>query len=109
MSTPFPKAGEIKPKWFVVNLEGKILGRAATQVASILKGKHKAIYTTYCDTGDHVIVINAEKVRLTGKKLEQKIDYRHSGYPGGDTYTAYSKLMAEKPEKGCYKKVNSLK
>lgn len=99
MSTPFPKAGEIKPKWFVVNLEGKILGRAATQVASILKGKHKAIYTTYCDTGDHVIVINAEKVRLTGKKLDQKLDFRHSGWPGGDVHTPYRTMLEKHPEK----------
>jgi large subunit ribosomal protein L13 len=99
MSTPFPKSGEVKPKWFLVNLEGKILGRAATRVASILKGKHKAIYTTYCDTGDHVVVINAEKVRLTGKKLDQKMDFRHSGWPGGDRHTPYRTMLEKNPER----------
>jgi large subunit ribosomal protein L13 len=98
MSTPFPKAGEVKPKWFLVNLEGKILGRAATRVASILKGKHKATYTTYCDTGDHVVVINAEKVRLTGKKLDQKMAFRHSGWPGGDVHTPYRIMLEKHPE-----------
>jgi large subunit ribosomal protein L13 len=99
MSTPFPKAGEVKPKWYLVNLDGKILGRAATRVASILKGKHKAIYTTFCDTGDHVVVINAEKVRLTGKKLDQKMDFQHSGWPGGDKMTSYRIMLEKKPEK----------
>ena len=99
MSTPFPKSGEVKPKWFLVNLEGKILGRAATRVASILKGKHKAIYTTYCDTGDHVVVINAEKVRLTGKKLDLKLDFRHSGWPGGDRHTPYRTMLEQHPER----------
>ncbi|NTV53101.1 MAG: 50S ribosomal protein L13 [Candidatus Firestonebacteria bacterium] len=99
MSTPFPKAGEVKPKWILIDLEGKILGRAATRVASILKGKHKATYTTHCDTGDHVVVINAAKVRLTGKKLDQKLDFRHSGWPGGDTHTPYRTMMEKNPEK----------
>jgi large subunit ribosomal protein L13 len=99
MSTPFPKLGEVKPKWYLVNLDGKTLGRAATRVASILKGKHKPTYTTHCDMGDHVVVVNAEKVRLTGKKLDQKLDFRHSGWPRGDKLTPYRRLLEEKPEK----------
>jgi large subunit ribosomal protein L13 len=99
MSTPFPKAGEAKPKWFLVNLEGKTLGRAATRVASILKGKNNVLFTTHCDMGDFVVVINAEKVRLTGKKLDQKMDFQHSGWPGGDKHTSYRTMLEKKPEK----------
>ena len=99
MSTPFPKGGKVERKWFVVDLEGKILGRAATRIATILKGKHKPIYTPYQDMGDHVIAINADKVRLTGKKLDLKLDFRHSGWPGGDKFTSYRVLLAQKPER----------
>ena len=99
MSTPFPKTGKVDRKWFLIDLEGKILGRAATRVAMILKGKTKPIYTPHLDTGDHVVVINADKVRLTGKKLQQKKNFRHSGWPGGAKFTPYEKLMAEKPER----------
>ncbi|MCD4812403.1 50S ribosomal protein L13 [bacterium] len=98
MSTPFPKTGKVERKWFLIDLEGKILGRAATRVAIILKGKHKAIYTPHLDTGDHVVVINAEKIRLTGRKLEKKLNFRHSGWPGGAKFTPYSEMMAKKPE-----------
>lgn len=99
MATPFPKGGKIERKWYLVDVENKILGRAATRVASILKGKHKPTYTTYCDTGDHVIVINADKIRLTGKKLDQKTDFRHSGWPRGDKLTSYRVLMDKHPER----------
>lgn len=99
MSTPFPKGGNIDRKWYLVDLEGKTLGRAASKIASILKGKNKAIYTPHMDTGDFVIVINADKVRLTGKKMEQKIDFTHSGWPGGATYTPYKELLAKHPER----------
>lgn len=98
MSTPFPK-GEVARKWFVVDVQGKVLGRAATRVASILKGKHKATYATYTDTGDHVVVINAAKLVLTGKKLDQKLDFQHSGWPRGDKQTPYRTLMAKHPER----------
>jgi len=98
MSTPFPKTGKVERKWYLIDLEGKILGRAASRVASILKGKHKAIYTPHLDTGDHVVAINAEKVRLTGKKLDQKLDFRHSGWPGGAKFIPYGELMKKKPE-----------
>ena len=93
-----PKAADITRKWYVVDAEGLALGRVASQVANILRGKNKPIYTPHVDTGDYVIIINASKVILTGKKLDQKIYYHHSGYVGGLKETKYRKLMAEKPE-----------
>ena len=98
MKTFMPKAADITRKWYVVDAEGLALGRVASQVANILRGKNKPIYTPNVDTGDYVIVINAQKVVLTGKKLDQKIYYKHSGYVGGLKETKYRKLMAEKPE-----------
>ncbi|MBH0167355.1 50S ribosomal protein L13 [Fictibacillus sp. 7GRE50] len=84
MRTTFmAKASEVERKWFVIDAEGKTLGRLSSEVASILRGKHKPIYTPHVDTGDHVIIINAEKIELTGKKLTDKIYYRHTGHPGG--------------------------
>ena len=85
-------------KWYVVDAEGMVLGRLASQVANILRGKNKPIYTPNMDTGDYVIIVNASKAVLTGKKLDQKIYYHHSGYAGGLKETKYRKLMAEKPE-----------
>ncbi|MBQ2930991.1 MAG: 50S ribosomal protein L13 [Clostridia bacterium] len=98
MKTFMPKAADITRKWYVVDAEGLALGRVASQVANILRGKNKPIYTPNVDTGDYVIVINASKIVLTGKKLDQKIYYKHSGYVGGLKETKYRKLMAEKPE-----------
>ena len=98
MKTFMPKAADITRKWYVVDAEGLALGRVASQVANILRGKNKPIYTPNVDTGDFVIVINASKVVLTGKKLDQKIYYKHSGYVGGLKETKYRKLLAEKPE-----------
>ena len=98
MKTFMPKAADITRKWYVVDAEGLALGRVASQVANILRGKNKPIYTPNVDTGDFVIVINCEKIILTGKKLDQKIYYKHSGYVGGLKETKYRKLMAEKPE-----------
>lgn len=98
-STPVPKGRTITRKWYLVDVSGKILGRAASRVASILKGKHNPMYATYCDVGDHVVVINASQIRLSGKKLDQKKHFRHSGWPGGDHFTPYRVLMASKPEK----------
>ncbi len=98
MKTFMPKAADITRKWYVVDAEGLALGRVASQVANILRGKNKPIYTPNVDTGDFVIVINADKVILTGKKLDQKIYYKHSGYVGGLKETKYRKLLAEKPE-----------
>ena len=98
MKTFIPKSGDITRKWYVVDAEGLVLGRLASQVANILRGKNKPIYTPNTDTGDFVIIINADKVVLTGKKLDQKIYYHHSGYAGGLKETKYRKLLAEKPK-----------
>ena len=98
MKTFMANAETVERKWYVVDADGMPLGRLASQVAAILRGKNKPIYTPHCDTGDHVIVINAAKVVLTGKKLDQKVYYHHSGYVGGMKETKYRKLMAEKPE-----------
>src|SRR5579885_1387973 len=83
MSTYFPKAGEIVRKWYVVDAEGQTLGRLASKIARILMGKENPKYTTFLDTGDHVVVINAEKIRTTGVKSEQKVYHHYTGYPGG--------------------------
>ena len=98
MKTFMANAQTVERKWYVVDADGMTLGRLASQVAAILRGPNKPTYTPHCDTGDHVIVINAAKVVLTGKKLDQKVYYHHSGYVGGLKETKYSKLMAEKPE-----------
>ena len=98
MNTYMAKASDVQRKWYVVDAEGVVLGRLASQVASILRGKNKPTYTPHCDTGDHVIIINAAKVVLSGKKLDQKVYYHHSGYAGGLKATKYRKLLAEKPE-----------
>jgi large subunit ribosomal protein L13 len=98
LKTFVPKSSDIARKWYVVDAEGLVLGRLASEVANILRGKNKPIYTPNMDTGDYVIIINADKVVLTGKKLDQKIFYHHSGYAGGLKETPYRKLIAEKPE-----------
>lgn len=98
MNTYMANAQTVERKWYVVDAEGMVLGRVASQVANILRGKHKPIYTPHVDTGDYVIVLNADKIVLTGKKLDQKIYYHHSGYVGGLKETKYRKLMADKPE-----------
>ena len=98
MNTYMAKAEDVRRKWYVVDAEGAVLGRLASQVASVLRGKNKPIYTPHVDTGDYVIILNADKVVLTGKKLDQKVYYSHSGYPGGLKETVYRRLMSEKPE-----------
>ena len=98
MKTYMPKAEAIERKWYVVDAEGMVLGRLASQVANILRGKNKPIYTPNMDTGDYVIIVNASKAVLTGKKLDQKIYYKHSGYVGGLKETKYRRLLATKPE-----------
>ncbi len=100
MNTYIATAQDIKAerKWYVIDADGVVLGRLASQVANILRGKNKPIYTPNMDTGDYVIIVNSDKVRMTGKKLDQKIYYHHSGYAGGMKETTYRKLMAEKPE-----------
>ena len=98
MSTYFPKAGEIVRKWYVVDADGQTLGRLASQVARILMGKENPKYTPFLDTGDHVIVINAEKIKLTGLKAESKAYHRYTGYPGGLRTEEYRKRATRKPE-----------
>jgi large subunit ribosomal protein L13 len=97
MKTYSPKPRDIERRWYVIDASGAVLGRLSTEVAAILRGKHKPIFAPHMDTGDHVIVVNAQGVRLTGGKEETKVAYRHSGYPGGITATKYGKLLAEKP------------
>ncbi|MBI5788902.1 MAG: 50S ribosomal protein L13 [Candidatus Schekmanbacteria bacterium] len=99
MKTKAVKASEITRSWYLVDAEGIILGRLATKVATILKGKHKPIYTPHLDTGDHVIVVNADKIRLTGKKLKQKNYYHHSTYPGGLKVNSLEKVLNTRPER----------
>ncbi len=99
MSTYVAKASEITRKWFVVDAEDKTLGRLSTEIAMILMGKNKPEYTPFLDTGDFVIVVNAEKIKLTGKKWEQKKYRYHTGYPGGLKEIKYSDLRQRKPEK----------
>jgi large subunit ribosomal protein L13 len=92
------KASEIERKWYLVDAQGKILGRLATELASVLRGKRKPTYTPHLDNGDNVVVINAEKVMVTGKKREQKLYYHHTGYPGGLRTNTFAELQARKPE-----------
>ena len=98
MTTYAVKASEIERSWFVVDATDQTLGRLATRIATLLEGKHKPIYSPHLDTGDHVVVINAAKVKVTGNKLTQKAYYRHSGYPGGLREERLEALMARKPE-----------
>ena len=94
-----PKNAELKPEWRVVNADGKTLGRLSSEIDTILQGKHRAVYVPYLNTGDYVVVINAEKIRVTGSKLEQKKYYRHSGYHGGLKETTLQELLATYPER----------
>lgn len=98
MSTQVAKKSEIKKNWYIVDLDGKVLGRVATEIARVLRGKHKAIYSPSVDTGDFVVVVNAEKVKLTGNKLATKMYYRHSGYPGGLREATAAQMLEKKPE-----------
>lgn len=105
MKTYMPKPNSFERKWYIVDAKGKTLGRLASQVASILKGKHKPIYSPHMDTGDFVIIINASEVELTGKKRQQKMHRHYTGYPGGLKEVSYEKLLKEKPEKAAYEAV----
>ena len=98
MSTYFPKAGEIARKWYVVDASGQALGRLASQVARVLMGKERPTYTPFLDTGDHVVVINAEKVKISGMKAEHKVYQHYTGYPGGLRTEEFRKRAARKPE-----------
>jgi large subunit ribosomal protein L13 len=97
MKTYAPKPDHIERSWYVVDASGMVLGRLASEVAALLRGKHKPIFAPHMDCGDHVIVINADKITLSGAKAEKKLAHRHSGYPGGITSTSYAVLMADKP------------
>ncbi|MCY4329300.1 MAG: 50S ribosomal protein L13 [Endozoicomonadaceae bacterium] len=99
MSTFNAKAGSIERKWFVIDAEGKVLGRLATEIARRLRGKHKPEYTVHCDTGDYIVVINAEKVHVTGRKKSDKIYHRHTQYPGGMKSVSFEKMIDRTPEK----------
>ena len=97
VNTYVPKRDEIKKKWLIIDADGKVLGRIAAEAASILRGKHKPMYTPYLDCGDSVVIINAEKVVLTGRKRTDKKYYRHSGYPGGIKETTYDRMLEKHP------------
>jgi large subunit ribosomal protein L13 len=103
-----PKPADIERQWHVIDATDVVLGRLASQVATLLRGKHKPIFAPHVDTGDFVIVVNAAKVALTGHKLEQKKAYRHSGYPGGLRAVAYSDLMAKHPERAVEKAIRGM-
>lgn len=102
MKTHVVKAGEIRRDWFVLDAENLVLGRVASQVAHILKGKHKPTYSPHLDTGDHVVVINVEKLKVTGKKSEKKQYFTHSMYPGGMAWTSFRTMTEKKPDRVLY-------
>lgn len=99
MKTYTPKAPEIQRRWWLVDAEGQVLGRVASQVAQLLRGKHKPMFTPHLDTGDFVVVVNAAKVRLTGSKPESKAYFRHSGYMGGEKFIPFRTMMERHPER----------
>ncbi|NMP21982.1 50S ribosomal protein L13 [Sulfobacillus harzensis] len=108
MSTYMARPAEVTRKWYVIDAAGLPLGRVATAAAMLLRGKHKPIYTPHIDTGDYVVIVNADKAVLTGRKLDQKIYFRHSGYEGGLKRTVYRQLMAKKPEFAVEKAVRGM-
>ena len=108
MRTYSPKPGDVNREWHVIDATDVVLGRLASQVAVLLRGKHKPIFAPHVDTGDFVIVINAEKIALTGQKREQKMDYRHSGFPGGLRATNYVELLATNPRRAIEKAVKGM-
>ena len=108
MRTYSPKLGDVQRQWHVIDATDVVLGRLATQAATLLRGKHKPIYAPHVDTGDFVIIVNAGKVALTGNKREKKMAYRHSGYPGGLRETPYSELLDKHPEKAVEKAVKGM-
>ncbi|MBX6383900.1 MAG: 50S ribosomal protein L13 [Microbispora sp.] len=108
MRTFSPKPNDVERQWYVIDATDVVLGRLASQVATLLRGKHKPIFAPHVDTGDFVIVINADKVALSGNKLEQKKAYRHSGYPGGLRSVTYGELMEKRPERAVEKAVRGM-
>ena len=107
-TTYMAKPHEIERRWYIIDAAGRPLGRVASETARLLRGKHKAIYTPHVDTGDHVIVLNAARVVLTGKKMEQKFYYRHSGYPGGLKAISCAAMMGRNPERVMYLAVQGM-
>ena len=99
MKTYTPKLDEIERRWWVVDAGGKVLGRLASEIAQVLRGKHKPMFTPHLDTGDYVIVINADKVRLTGSKADKKAYFRHSGYMGGERFIPFRDMLEQHPER----------
>lgn len=97
MKTIFVKPAEVERKWYLIDASGKRLGRVASRAATLLRGKHKPLYTPHQEVGDFVVIINAEKAEMTGNKVQDKLYYRHSGYPGGLTAETYGQLVAKKP------------
>ncbi|GAB3152769.1 50S ribosomal protein L13 [Microbispora hainanensis] len=108
MRTFSPKPNDVERQWYVIDATDVVLGRLASQVATLLRGKHKPIFAPHVDTGDFVIVINADKIALTGNKLEQKKAYRHSGYPGGLRSVSYGELMEKRPDRAVEKAVRGM-
>lgn len=108
MRTYTPKPADVERQWHVIDATDVVLGRLASQVAILLRGKHKPIYAPHVDTGDYVIIVNADKVSLSGKKLEQKKAYRHSGYPGGLRSVLYKDLLEKNPERAVEKAIKGM-
>lgn len=108
MRTYTPKPGDVERQWHVIDATDVVLGRLAVQAANLLRGKHKPIFASHVDTGDFVIVINADKVALSGSKLTQKMDYRHSGFPGGLRATSYAELLASDPRRAVEKAIKGM-
>ena len=108
MKTYMAKPETVERSWFVVDAEDKVLGRLATEIAQILRGKHKPTFTPHVDCGDYVIIVNAEKVRVTGRKAEQKVYRKHSMYPGGLKEVSYKSMMAKKPEFILYEAIRGM-
>ncbi|MGV9377463.1 50S ribosomal protein L13 [Nonomuraea sp. NPDC003707] len=108
MRTYSPKPADVQRQWYVIDATDVVLGRLASHVATLLRGKHKPIFAPHVDTGDFVIIINADKIALSGNKLEQKKAYRHSGYPGGLRSVSYGELMEKRPDKAVEKAVKGM-
>lgn len=107
-TTYLARPEQVERKWWLIDAEGQTLGRLASEIAAILRGKHKPIFTPNVDTGDHVIVINAAKVVITGNKAQQKMYYRHTGYPGGLKAVSFEELMQKKPDQAVYRAVKGM-
>ena len=108
MRTYSPKPGDVQRQWHVIDATDVVLGRLASQAATLLRGKHKPIYAPHVDTGDFVVIVNADKVALTGNKLLQKVEYRHSGYPGGLRSRSYEQLLEKNPRRVVEKAVKGM-